>query len=243
MKNYMHIIKQAIRSIIFMILFYLWSIIIFISILLLSWKKYEKIKNIPVIWSNVIMYLLRVIVGIKYRVNGIDNIPKNKPFIIVSAHQSAWDTWGLCAIIKQPIVFILKRELMLIPLFNICLKIYGCIPIKRGDKNMINNIISTSKQELNKSKVIGIFPQGSRKKPEDKIKCKSGIWYLYQYFKDIDFIPVSLDSGKFWAKGQLIKSDGLITVTVHKKLNLSREINKHEFLDKLENILSDQINY
>ena len=237
MKNYIYIINQTIRSFIFAILLYLWSLIIFISIILLSWRKYEKLKNIPVIWSKFIMLMLKYIVRLDYKVIGQSNIPKEGPFVLVSVHQSAWDTWGLCAIINNPIVFVLKKELMLIPLFNICLKIYGCIPIKRGDKNMIKNIISTSKKELSKKKIIGIFPQGTRANVNDIVKCKSGIWYLYDYFTNIDFIPVSIDSGKFWRKGQFIKNSGTITVKIHNKLNISHNISKHNFLDQLENIL------
>ena len=237
MKKYTYTVNQTIRSFIFAILLYLWSLIIFICIILLSWRKYEKIKHIPVIWSKFIMLMLKYIVRLDYKVIGKNNIPNDKPFILVSVHQSAWDMWGLCAIVNDPIVFVLKKELMLIPLFNICLKIYGCIPIKRGDKNMINNIISVSKQELNKNKIIGIFPQGTRAKIGEAVKCKSGIWYLYKYFTNINFIPISIDSGKYWKKGQFIKRSGMITVTIHKKLNISHTTNKHEFLNQLENIL------
>ncbi len=239
MKKIFKLVCGFLKSGLFSILLIAWSVLVFAIIILFAWVSRKYIHNICVLWCDVILWMLRVIVGIDYKVYGSRNIPEKRPYIIVAAHQSAWDTWGSAAVFRTPPAFILKRELMLIPLLNICLKIYGCIPIKRGDKNMMQKIIDGAEKQLKSGKVVGIFPQGTRAKFGAPVNCKSGIWYLYRHFKDVDFIPVYLDSGRFWAKGQFIKKPGTVKVVVHKKLDFPRDISKIDFLEKLSKILSD----
>ncbi|MDR2933952.1 MAG: 1-acyl-sn-glycerol-3-phosphate acyltransferase [Rickettsiales bacterium] len=227
------------KSTLFFISMILWSLIIFPIAILVILFPYKYIQKIPVLWCDGILWLLKIIVGINYKIYGCENIPTKKPYVVVAVHQSAWDTWGMVSVFRNMVTYVMKRELMWIPFLNIALKAYGCIPIKRGDKNMMQKIIFHADKQLKKGRVVGIFPQGTRAKFGAPVNCKSGVWYLYQHFKDVDFIPVYLDSGRFWAKGQFVKTSGTVSVVVHKKLNMPRDISKHDFIVQLEKILSD----
>ena len=231
---------KYIKSVLFSLLFIIWSILIGTFILVLIFLPFKLLQKLAILWSYGVLFLLKYIVGITYKVSGIENIP-NKPFIIVSRHESSWETFAFNVIFNQYIMFVLKRQLLLIPMFGWALFRLGCIPIKRGDKNMLNKMIVSMEKVFKKNKVVAIFPEGTRSKHNSVPKCKSGIWYLYKYFKDknISFVPVSLNSGLFWSKGQFIKNSGQIIVKITQPLSFDSSINKDEFLSDVSKIISD----
>ena len=162
-----------------------------------------------------IKFCLYFFLSVKIKVKGIENIPKYSPFFIASLHQSLFETFFLQAIFKNP-VFILKKELLKIPIFGWHLKKIGSISIDR-DKTKENlgfyeKIISTT---TNSNRPVIIFPQASRTPIDDKTPFKKGVSKIYEKLNFI-CVPVALNSGDVWPKSGKLKSNKTITISILK---------------------------
>ena len=152
------------------------------------------------------------------------------------------DVWNffLQTIFNSPI-FILKKELLKIPIFGWYLKKIGSISIDRnkttkenlGFLNAIQKIIDNSKRPLI------IFPQGTRLTPEDRSPFKKGAGRIYEKLK-IKCQPIAINSGKVWPKQGLKKAGSILTISILKPIEPG--INKNEFLVNLENIIYSELN-
>ena len=180
-------------------------------------------------WSS---FCLRLFLSIKIIIKGKENIIQNKEFFIASSHQSMFETFYLQTIFKSP-VFILKKELLLIPLFGWYLKKIGSISIKRNKvakENLsffedISNVISK------KNRTLVIFPQATRVLPNERPPFKKGVGRIYEKLK-ILCQPVAINSGNVWPKKGEKKSDRIITISILKPI--SPGLTKEDFLIKLE---------
>lgn len=184
------------------------------------------------VWSRFVCFLLKHICRIDHKIIGLENIPKNSPYIIASKHQSAWETISFLFIFNVP-VFVYKKELLKLPIFSSYLKRTKMIPIdRRNPKSAINTITKSCAELKGSNRAIIIFPEGTRTRYGSKTKIKPGI-YLIAKQTGYPVIPVSLDSGKFWSREQSYKKPGIITVKIGKEIPLSE--NKNDFLKDLEN--------
>ena len=130
---------QFIRSLLFTILFYLTLILVFIIAIPTLILPSKTTLICGKILAYIIIFLLRFVLGVKVTFSGIENLKKNKIFFVASAHQSLLETFILQAPLQYPI-FILKKELLKIPLFGWYLKKIGSIDIVRD---------TTTKENLN----------------------------------------------------------------------------------------------
>ena len=150
----------------------------------------------------------------KIEVKGIENILNNQKYFVVCSHQSIFETFFLQTIFNNS-VFILKKELIKIPLFGLYLKKLGCISINRDkiSKENIGFSEEVGKVINNSDKTLIIFPQGTRKNYDDRSKFKKGFSRIYKDFK-IACLPVAINSGRVWPKtGNLIPNQK-ITVSI-----------------------------
>ena len=141
----------------------------------------------------------------KIEVKGKENLINNQKYFVVSSHQSIFETFFLQTIFENP-VFILKKELIKIPLFGWYLKKLGCISIDRNkiSKENLNFSDEVSKVIKNTNKTLIIFPQGTRKNSDDRSTFKKGFARIYNDL-EIACLPVAINSGKVWPKnGELI---------------------------------------
>jgi 1-acyl-sn-glycerol-3-phosphate acyltransferase len=145
--------------------------------------------------------------------HGLENLKKEKKFFIASAHQSMFETFVLQAPLKFP-VFILKKELLKIPLFGWYLKKIGSIEIirEKTTKENLNFFDKIKDSILKYDRPLLIFPQGTRVKFDDRGPFKKGVGRIYDSLK-IPCIPVALNSGKIWPKNSFIKYPGDIHVS------------------------------
>ncbi len=163
-------------------------------------------------WAHIMLYLIRVICGIHYRVLGIENIPK-KPSIILSKHQSAWETFAFQQIFP-PQVWVLKKELLRIPFFGWGLSMTSPIAINRGSTRVsLKQILKQGKDRLKKGLWIVIFPEGTRIVPGKKGKYGIGGAWLATH-TGVPVVPVAHNAGEFWGKNSFIKQPGIITVSI-----------------------------
>lgn len=228
-----------IRNIIFFLFFYLG--IISISILFIPTLLFPKIGvqfggRLMGIWTAI---CLKIFLNISITVKGLDNIPNNKNYFVVCSHQSMFETFYLQTIFKSS-VFILKKELMRIPLFGLYLKKMGCISIDR-DKISKENLGFTGLVEkvLNdKRNTLVIFPQGTRKDYKDRSKFKKGFVRIYNDFK-INCLPIAINSGKTWPKSSFLISKQNITVSILKSFEPGQEL--EQFSSEVESLIYKEL--
>ncbi|WP_440669559.1 lysophospholipid acyltransferase family protein [Candidatus Pelagibacter sp. HIMB1483] len=229
-----------IRSVIFSFFFFIG--IIFISIIFLPALILP--QRITLIGGKLMghwaSFCLKFFLSTKIIVKGKENIINDEKFFIASSHQSMFETFYLQTIFNSP-VFILKKELLLIPVFGWYLKKIGSISIKRNkiSKENLNFFEDISKSVLNSNRPLIIFPQGTRVLPIERPPFKKGASRIYQELK-ISCQPIAINSGYVWPKKGIKQSNKTITISILKpiKANYSKE----EFLNILEDNIYSELN-
>jgi len=223
---------QFIRSLVFSILFY--SAIVFVFILALPTLILpNKITLIcGKILAFIIIFLLKYIMGCRVVFSGLDNLQKNEKFFVASAHQSLLETFILQAPLNYP-VFILKKELLRIPVFGWYLKKIDSIDIIRNTTTKDNlNFFEKIKKQIDKSKrPLLIFPQGTRIKFGEKTPFKKGVGRIYEAI-NIPCVPVALNTGKVWPKKSFLKYSNDIHINFLEPIKPGEE--KDQFVKNLE---------
>lgn len=163
-------------------------------------------------WALSVMWLLRVLCGIRMEVRGAENIPA-EPHIVMCKHQSAWETIALQKVFP-PQVWVLKRELLFIPFFGWGLAMASPIAINRSNgKEAIRQLLAQGKDRLKKGFCVVIFPEGTRVPYGQRGKYKIGGAMLSAHSKT-PVIPVAHNAGKLWGRNSFMKYPGLITMSI-----------------------------
>ena len=187
-------------------------------------------------WSS---FCLKIFLSTKIIIKGEENIIKNKKFFIASSHQSMFETFFLQTIFNSP-VFILKKELLIIPIFGWYLKKIGSISIDRNkiSKANIGFFDDILKQVNSSDRPIIIFPQGTRLHPEDRTKFKKGVSRMYDELK-ISCQPVAINSGNTWPKNGSKKINTKLIISILPPIDAGME--KEKFSKKLENDIYSEL--
>ena len=189
--------------------------------------------------GHYVVFVVRIFLNTKVEFKGTENIPKNEKYFVASAHQSMFETFALQSVLDYP-VFILKKELLKIPLFGQYLKKIKSIEIIRDTttKENLNFFDKVAKIVKNENRPLLIFPQGTRVKVEDRVPFKKGVGRIYEAL-NISCVPIALNSGKVWPKNGIIKYPGKITVSFLEPIKPG--LNKEEFIKNLEMKIYDEI--
>jgi len=221
-----------IRNFLFLIFFYIG--VILISILFLpSFFLPQKIVflggKLMGHWTGI---CLKIFLSTKIIIKGKENLINNEKFFIASSHQSMFETFFLQTIFNSPI-FILKKELLKIPIFGWYLIKIGSISIDRGKTTKENlNFFEKISKSINKSnRPLIIFPQGTRLPPDDRSPFRKGASRIYDEL-NIKCQPVAINSGYIWPKKGNLKSNLSLTISILKPIEPGK--NKLEFLEKLQ---------
>ena len=220
------------RNLLFSIIFF--SGIIFISILFLPTLILP--QNIVLIGGKLMGYwasfCLRLILSVKIKILGKENIIINKKFFIAASHQSMFETFYLQTIFNSPL-FILKKELTQIPIFGWYLKKIGSITIKRNKvtKENLGFFDDIKKAIHNTERPLIIFPQGTRVKPDERPPFKKGVARVYEELK-ISCQPIAINSGYVWPKkGPKIPNKEIIVSILP---SIDYQMEKNDFVNNLE---------
>jgi 1-acyl-sn-glycerol-3-phosphate acyltransferase len=187
-------------------------------------------------WTSL---CLQIFLSTKIIIKGKENIIDNKKFFIASSHQSMFETFFLQTIFNSP-VFILKKELLMIPIFGWYLKKIGSISIKRNkvSKENLGFFDDISKQINSSDRPLIIFPQGTRLPPKDRTPFKKGSSRIYQELK-ISCQPIAINSGNTWPKNGFKQANTILTISILKPIEPGLE--KEIFLKKLENVIYSEL--
>lgn len=163
-------------------------------------------------WAVFNIWLLKVLCGLDYEVQGKENIPHSGA-IIFSKHQSAWETLALQCIFP-PVVWILKRELFWVPLFGWALYLLDSIGIDRSSgRKAVQEIVTKGTDRLNKGRLVVIFPEGTRVAPGQRKKYGIGGAVLAEK-SGYPIVPVAHNAGEYWRRRHLLKHSGTIKVVI-----------------------------
>lgn len=189
----------------------------------------KKYNFMPYYWCKLITGLARITIGIKEEISGQENLPKG-PYLIVSKHQSTWETLAFNYIFPKS-VFVLKKELLYIPVFGWYLIHGGMIPLDRKKASGIKGMLKIARQRIKEGRNVVIFPEGTRTTPGTKNEYKKGVYLLYRTL-NVPVIPVALNSGVFWPRNTLIKYPGTIKAEILKPIEPG--LDDKTFMAKIE---------
>ena len=160
-------------------------------------------------WGRGVLFLLRAIAGVRFEIIGREKRPPGD-ILIASKHQSAWDTVIFLLLDETPPAFVLKKELIKIPVYGwYCLKA-GMLPIDRdGGALALRALQRLAKKRFAEGRSIVIFPEGTRMKPGEHQPYLSGVAGLYKIL-NVPVSPVAVNSGLFWPKAGLTGRRGVI---------------------------------
>lgn len=201
---------QALRSLAFNILFYAWTAAFLVACLPALPFGVAAVHAVGRLWVRVTLALLAASVGLRHQVRGLENLPDG-PAIIAPKHQSTWDTLIFALPLRLP-AYVLKRELMRIPLFGLYLRRAGMIPVDRsGGSGALKRMVAEAKRAASAGRHLLIYPEGTRTAPGERRPYHPGVAALYGQL-DLPVVPVALNSGLFWRRHAFTKRPGLITV-------------------------------
>ena len=204
---------QFIRSLFFNIFLYIGIILVFILAIPTLVLPATFTLYCGKFLAYYIILILRLFLNTKVIFHGLDNLQKVERYFVASAHQSMFETFVLQAPLNFP-VFILKKELLKIPLFGWYLKKIGSIDIIREKitKENLNFFVKIKNATQKNNRPLLIFPQGTRVKFNDRSPFKKGVGRIYESL-GLPCIPIALNSGKIWPKNSFIKYPGNIHIS------------------------------
>ena len=199
----------ALRSLLFVALFYIWSVIIAVGLLLpiLIGPRTVAMQSVQ-LWSRGIAWLLKVCCGIRVEVRGRENMPRGAA-LIAAKHQCMYDVFAQFAWLPRS-CFVMKKELTMIPVFNLWVKRLGIIVVDRGGHSAaLRGMVRDAKARFAEDRQVVIFPEGTRGEPGVPGDYKPGIAALYREI-DVPVHPVATNSGVHWPAHGFLRKPGTI---------------------------------
>jgi 1-acyl-sn-glycerol-3-phosphate acyltransferase len=200
----------VLRSVVYNILFYLNLFVLLLVAMVTLLLPQRAVIGMAKLWGRTSVWLLRVICNIKVEFRGLEKMPKG-PLIVAAKHQSAWETFSLLSLFENP-TFIIKRELMWIPVFGWCTIKGRMIPVDRGaGSQALADMTARARKEIRSGRQLIIFPEGTRRAPGAEPRYKFGVAHLYAEI-GVPCVPVALNSGLFWRRRSFLRYPGTIVV-------------------------------
>jgi len=222
-----------VRSLIFNALFYVNIITRMIVALPTIVLPRKFLQGVLRHYSASSLWLLRVVCNIDVQWRGREKLPQGA-YLVACKHQSLWETFALFQILPDP-AFVLKRELMWIPLFGWLARAAGMIPIDRGSRaSALARMAAAARTEVACARQIVIFPEGTRRPPGAEPRYLPGVALLYAEL-GLPCVPVALNSGLYWPRRSFRRYPGTVLVEVLDPIPPGLE--KRAFLARLQDVL------
>ena len=199
-----------VRSILFNVLFYLNLVVLLVVALVTLALPRRAVLKMAELWGRVSVWLLRVVCGTKVEFRGLENLPKGA-LIVAAKHQSTWETFALLRLFDD-FTFIVKRELMWIPIFGWCMWKGGMIPVDRGAGSQALSDMTARARRKSAAAASSLFFRRARAgAPGAEPRYKFGVAHLYAEV-GVPCVPVALNSGLFWPRRAFLRLPGTIVV-------------------------------
>jgi 1-acyl-sn-glycerol-3-phosphate acyltransferase len=228
----------TLRTVLFWLGFYL-STIVITSILTISFVFPFRIRYIiSKGWPLFNLWWLKVTCGLKYTVQGMEHIP-DESVIFMSKHQSTWETITY-QLFMPPMVWVLKRELLWIPIFGWGVAMLNPIAINRKlGKQALKQLIDQGKKRLHAGISVMIFPEGTRTMAGEQTQYRPG-GALLAAKSGHKVVPIAHNAGYYWPKGQFFKHPGTITVVIGEPID-SRNKSAAEIMKEVETWIENKM--
>jgi 1-acyl-sn-glycerol-3-phosphate acyltransferase len=218
---------QLLGSILFTLLFFAITAWYAVLVLLFCWWPYPSRYWLANSWGHLLMWLLKILCRLDYRVTGLENLPAGA-HVAMWKHSSSWETVAQAAIFP-PQAWVLKRELMWIPLVGWAMHFMRPIAIdRRAGTSAVNRVLAQGEERLRNGIWVLIFPEGTRV-ADGEIKKYGVSGALLASRVGCKVIPVAHNAGKFWPRRGLLKKPGTIQVVIGQPIEAAgrdpREIN------------------
>jgi 1-acyl-sn-glycerol-3-phosphate acyltransferase len=200
----------AVRSLAFNLLFFAWLVVLGLPCLPVLLLPRRQVWTVVKLWTRGVLWLLRHVVGLGYEVRG-ERPADGRPVIVAAKHQSAWDTLIFLVLFDDP-AYVLKRELLKIPIYGWFTWRLGMIGIDRGaGTSALKRLVADARPKFAAGRPVVIFPQGTRTAPGSRRPYLPGAYMLHADAK-LPVVPVALNSGLFWGRRSFVKRPGRIIV-------------------------------
>lgn len=212
-----------IRSLIYFSMLVLTTIFFGLILAIFGWFLPAAINNrIANGWGISNMFLLRIICGLSYRVSGLENLPQDRACVIMSKHQSAWETIAFRGLFPANQAWVLKKELMFVPVFGWALAVLKPIAINRGSaRQALKQVIEQGRTKLANGQHVIIFPEGTRVAPGEHQRYGVGGAMLAEKAGNAPVLPVAHNAGVFWRRRDIRKYPGTIDVVIGEIIDTS----------------------
>lgn len=199
-----------VRSLLFNLAFYLNLVVLLVGALVTLALPRRAVLGMAKLWGRISVWLLRVICGTNVEFRGVEKLPKG-PLIVAAKHQSTWETFALLWLFED-FTFIVKRELMWIPIFGWCMAKGRMVPVDRAaGSQALTDMTRRAREEIRSGRQLIIFPEGTRRAPGAEPRYKFGVAHLYAEI-GVPCVPVALNSGLFWPRRAFRRLPGTIVV-------------------------------
>lgn len=226
------------RSLLFFVIMTITTVIWAMACILFAPFPYAKRYYLTSRWNVFIIWLAKVICGIQYQVKGAENFP-DAPAIVLSKHQSAWETIFLLPMTPRPLVFVFKKSLTYIPFFGWGIALLRMIPIDRKSRDAFAQVVTQGRKRLADGQWIIMFPEGTRIAVGQKGKYKQGGTLLAIETKSV-VVPIAVNAGECWPKNSFIKKPGMITVSIGKPIS-PEGLTSAQMMEKVENWIESEM--
>jgi len=224
-----------VRSILFNVLFYLNLLVLLLAAQLTLVLPRLAILRMAELWGRVSVWMLRVVCGTRFEVRGLERLAGGRlagPLIVAAKHQSIFETFALLRLFED-FTFIVKRELMWIPMFGWCMAKGRMIPVDRSaGSQALSRMTARAREEIRGGRQLVIFPEGTRRAPGAAPRYKYGVAHLYDQI-GVPCIPVALNSGVFWPRRAFLRLPG--TIVVEFLDPIPPGLDKDAFFSRLQN--------
>lgn len=172
----------------------------------------RSVLGVARLWARGTIWLLRVAAGIRVEFRGLEHIPPG-PLLVAAKHQSALETLALCAIVPE-FAYILKRELLFIPVIGWYLSRGGMVAIDRSKGNRAMALMNAAAADaIGHGRQLIIFPEGTRRPTNAPPVYKQGLSHLYAAL-GVPCLPVALNTGLFWPRRGFLRRPGTAVIEV-----------------------------
>jgi 1-acyl-sn-glycerol-3-phosphate acyltransferase len=205
----MTLVRSALFNLFFFAMTFLITLLLATPVRLLA---PERVLDVAMLWARVMLWGLRTICGVRLNVSGLERLGTGAA-LIASRHQSAFDTFVWLTLVPR-CCYVLKRELLRIPLFGPLMPLAGMIAVDRaGGAGAIRGLVRQGEQAMNEARQIVIFPEGTRAGPDAMLPLQPGVAALARWTK-LPVVPVVTDSGHCWGRRAFQKRPGTIHIRV-----------------------------
>lgn len=216
------------------------TIVLYITAVIIFWPLPFRIRDrIIKQWVRNQIWMLKVLCGVRYEVEGRENIPKSGGMIVLSKHQSTWETFAF-QLVFPPIVWVAKKELLWVPWFGWGLAMLDPIMInRRAGKKALDQVIEQGSKRLAQGRCVVIFPEGTRVSAGTRRKYGIGGPILAAR-TGYPVVPVAHNAGSFWGRRSKIIKPGTVRMVIGPVID-TKGLSAEEIRDRTEKWIEDKM--